>query len=64
MVLDQDLRVIAASRSFYRTFKVDPGEIADGNLKGRRDSSVASRMSAVGLQRPSRVNDARRGLVI
>ena len=24
LVLDQDLRVIAASRSFYRTFKVDP----------------------------------------
>ena len=24
VVLDQDLRVIAASRSFYRTFKVDP----------------------------------------
>ena len=26
VVLDQDLRVIAASRSFYRTFKVNPGE--------------------------------------
>jgi PAS domain-containing protein len=24
VVLDQDLRVIAASRSFYRTFKVNP----------------------------------------
>jgi len=24
-VLDQDLRVVAASRAFYRTFKVDPG---------------------------------------
>jgi len=31
IVLDQDLRVIAASRSFYRTFKVDPGE-TEGRL--------------------------------
>ena len=31
VVLDQDLRVIAASRSFYRTFKVDPGN-TEGHL--------------------------------
>jgi PAS domain-containing protein len=31
VVLDQDLRVIAASRSFYRTFKVDPDE-TEGRL--------------------------------
>ena len=31
VVLDQDLRVIAASRSFYRTFKVDRDDI-EGNL--------------------------------
>jgi two-component sensor histidine kinase len=31
VVLDQDLRVIAASRSFYRTFKVDLGE-TEGRL--------------------------------
>ncbi|MBI2716991.1 MAG: ATP-binding protein [Rhizobiales bacterium] len=31
VVLDQDLRVIAASRSFYRTFNVDPGE-TEGRL--------------------------------
>ena len=31
MVLDQDLRVVAASRAFYRTFKVNPGE-TEGRL--------------------------------
>jgi PAS domain-containing protein len=31
VVLDQDLRVIAASRSFYRTFKANPGE-TEGQL--------------------------------
>ena len=31
VVLDQDLRVVAASRSFYRTFKVGPGE-TEGRL--------------------------------
>jgi chemotaxis protein methyltransferase CheR len=31
VVLDQDLRVIAASRSFYRTFKVAPGD-TEGRL--------------------------------
>ena len=31
LVLDQDLRVIAASRSFYQTFKVDPRN-AEGHL--------------------------------
>jgi chemotaxis protein methyltransferase CheR len=31
VVLDQDLRVIAASRSFYQTFKADRGDI-EGNL--------------------------------
>ena len=31
VVLDQDLRVVAASRSFYRTFKVSPGE-TEGRL--------------------------------
>jgi chemotaxis protein methyltransferase CheR len=31
VVLDQDLRVVAASRAFYRTFKVDPGN-TEGHL--------------------------------
>ena len=31
VVLDQDLRVVAASRSFYRTFKIDPDE-TEGKL--------------------------------
>lgn len=31
VVLDQDLRVVAASRAFYRTFKVNPGE-TEGRL--------------------------------
>src|ERR1700726_28336 len=31
LVLDQDLRVITASRSFYRTFKVGP-EVTQGKL--------------------------------
>ena len=31
LVLDQDLRVITASRSFYRTFKVGP-EVTQGRL--------------------------------
>ena len=31
VVLDQDLRVVAASRSFYRTFKAEPGE-TEGRL--------------------------------
>lgn len=31
VVLDQDLRVVAASRAFYRTFKVNPGE-TEGQL--------------------------------
>ena len=31
LVLDQDLRVITASRSFYRTFKVGP-EDTEGRL--------------------------------
>jgi chemotaxis protein methyltransferase CheR len=26
LVLDKDLRVVAASRSFYETFQVDPGD--------------------------------------
>jgi hypothetical protein len=30
-VLDQDLRVVAASRSFYRTFKVSPKD-TEGKL--------------------------------
>lgn len=29
VVLDQDLRVVAASRAFYRTFKANPGETED-----------------------------------
>ena len=29
VVLDQDLRVVAASRSFYRTFKVNPEDTKD-----------------------------------
>jgi chemotaxis protein methyltransferase CheR len=32
LVLDQDLRVIAASRSFYATFKVRPGDTQDKRL--------------------------------
>ncbi len=31
VVLDQDLRVVAASRSFYRTFKTNPGD-TEGHL--------------------------------
>ena len=31
VVLDQDLRVVAASRSFYRTFKVSPKD-TEGKL--------------------------------
>ena len=39
VVLDQDLRVIAASRSFYRTFKVNPKDI-EGKLLYELDDGV------------------------
>ena len=39
VVLDQDLRVVAASRSFYRTFKVNP-EAIDGKLLFELDDGV------------------------
>ena len=32
VALNQDLRVIAASRSFYRTFKVSPWERGEGKI--------------------------------
>jgi PAS domain-containing protein len=46
VVLDQDLRVIAASRSFYRTFKVNPkdslcGEESPRCVKGVRLKNLA-----------------------
>ena len=39
VVLDQDLRVVAASRSFYRTFKVNPKDI-EGRLLYELDDGV------------------------
>ena len=37
IVLDQDLKVISANRSFYRTFEVSPEEISGRNLTELKD---------------------------